>query len=63
MLKMANASATADQWTFNLVPRVPRVSPGDQPLTKEPEDFGYEIGGPCNNKKCLKNNTHGSLIT
>ena len=22
----------------------PRVSPGDQPLAKEPEDSGYEIG-------------------
>ena len=22
----------------------PRVSPGDQPLAKEPEDSGYEVG-------------------
>ena len=32
--------------TFNVFD-FPRVSPGDQPLAKEPEDSGYEIEIVC----------------
>ena len=31
----------------NKIP-VPQISPGDQPLAKEPEDSGYEIGKESN---------------